>query len=114
MPTLISDRPDQPLAAPRPEAMRRPGWVGRLLIANLTVLALTSLWWPHGRTIVVAQWRATVEEMTGRQAPQQMTEGRSTEYREWGLGYDPSSWLDRCIQETREASFPLLGIDLSV
>ena len=61
-----------------------------------------------------AQWRSTVEQMTGRQAPQQMTEGSSTEYREWGLGYDPSSWLDRCIQETRQTAFPLLGIDMSV
>jgi acetoin utilization protein AcuC len=61
-----------------------------------------------------AQWRSTVEEMTGRQAPQQMTEGRSTEYREWGLGHDPSNWLDRSIQESRQATFPLLGIDMSV
>ena len=65
-------------------------------------------------TATPAQWRSTVEQMTGRQAPQQMTEGRSTEYREWGLGYDPSSWLDRCIQETRQTTFPLLGIDMSV
>jgi acetoin utilization protein AcuC len=59
-------------------------------------------------------WRATVEGLSGRSAPQQMTDGRAPRYRDWELGYDPASWLDRCVQATRSASFPLLGIDLTV
>jgi acetoin utilization protein AcuC len=59
-------------------------------------------------------WRARVEDLSGRDAPQRMTDGRATRYRDWELGYDPDSWLDRCIQGTRSASFPLLGIDLTV
>ena len=65
-------------------------------------------------TETTTQWRSTVEQLTGVPAPQLMTEGRSVEYRNWDLGYDPSSWLDRCIQDTRGESFPLLGIDMSV
>jgi acetoin utilization protein AcuC len=59
-------------------------------------------------------WRATVEEIGSRSAPLTMTDGRSTEYRDWDLGYDPDSWLDRSVQATRTEVFPLLGIDLSV
>ena len=59
-------------------------------------------------------WRARVEDLSGRSAPEQMTDGRSPRYRDWELGYDPASWLDRCVQATRSASFPLLGIDLTV
>jgi acetoin utilization protein AcuC len=58
-------------------------------------------------------WRSTVEQLGGRNAPQRMTDGRSPAYRDWSLGYDPASWLDRCVQATRAESFPLLGIDLS-
>ncbi len=58
-------------------------------------------------------WRSTVEQLGGRSAPQRMTDGRSPAYRDWSLGYDPASWLDRCVQATRAESFPLLGIDLS-
>jgi acetoin utilization protein AcuC len=60
------------------------------------------------------QWRSTVEKLTGRPAPQLMTDGRSSEYRDWSLGYDPASLLDRTIQATRSETFPLLGIDMSV
>ena len=61
-----------------------------------------------------AAWRATVEQLTGRPAQRRMTDGRSPAYRDWDLGYDPESWLDRCVQATRTAAFPLMGIDLSV
>ena len=61
-----------------------------------------------------AEWRAAVEQLTGRPAQQRMTDGRSPAYRDWDLGYDPESWLDRCVQATRTAVFPLMGIDLSV
>ena len=59
-------------------------------------------------------WRSAVEELSGRSAPQRMTDGRNPAYREWDLGHDPASWLDRCIQATRTEVFPLMGIDLSV
>ena len=55
-----------------------------------------------------------MEQLTGRRAPQRMTDGRSPAYRDWDLGYDPASWLDRSVQATRAEVFPLLGIDLSV
>ena len=60
-------------------------------------------------------WRDRVTTLTGgRPAPQRMTDGRSPAYRDWSLGYDPASWLDRTIQTVRTEVFPLLGIDLSV
>jgi len=65
-------------------------------------------------TETTAEWRATVEQLTGRPAQQRMTDGRSAAYRDWDLGYDPESWLDRAVQATRTEVFPLLGIDLSV
>ena len=40
-----------------------------------------------------------------------MTDGRSTSYRDWREGYDPASWLDRQILATRNALFPLYGLD---
>lgn len=59
-------------------------------------------------------WQAHVERLSGRLPPQRMTDGRVPRYRDWDLGYDPESWLDRCVQATRSASFPLLGIDQTV
>lgn len=59
-------------------------------------------------------WRAEVERLRGQPAPRRMTDGRAATFRDWNDGYDPDSWLDRCIQATRAASFPPLGIDLSV
>jgi acetoin utilization protein AcuC len=44
-------------------------------------------------------------------APHQMTDGRTVGYRAWENGYDPDSWLDRSIQATRTAVFPLNGLD---
>ena len=58
-------------------------------------------------------WRQYVEERTGRTAPHRMTDGRDPLYTDWSQGYNPESWLDRCIEQTRRAVFPHLGIDLS-
>jgi len=58
------------------------------------------------------QWREYVERLTGRRGPSRMTDGRSPVYRDWAQGYDPASWLDRSIQATRSACFPLNGLDL--
>jgi acetoin utilization protein AcuC len=65
-------------------------------------------------TATTPGWRGRVQHLSGRSAPQRMTDGRSPEYRDWDLGYDPASRLDRSIQAARTEAFPLLGIDLSV
>jgi acetoin utilization protein AcuC len=56
-------------------------------------------------------WRDHVRTLLGRTAPYRMTDGRTPEYRDWSTGYDPSVWLDRSINATRESVFPLLGLD---
>jgi acetoin utilization protein AcuC len=56
-------------------------------------------------------WRAHIERLRGLPAPQKMTDGRAVGYRPWEQGYDPASWLDRSIQASRVACFPLNGLD---
>ena len=56
-------------------------------------------------------WRAHVEQLLGQTAPFRMTDGRTPAYRDWLEGYDPSVWLDRAINATREAVFPANGLD---
>ena len=59
------------------------------------------------------EWRDHIQRQLGRVAPRRMTDGREPEYRDWAEGgYDPDSWLDRSIQETRAQIFPLHGIPL--
>ncbi|MGA9715527.1 MAG: acetoin utilization protein AcuC, partial [Aeromicrobium sp.] len=60
-----------------------------------------------------AQWRERVAQLRGAAARTSMTDGRVPGYRAWEQGYDPASWLDRSIQATREATFPLIGLDPS-
>jgi acetoin utilization protein AcuC len=57
------------------------------------------------------RWRGRIEELRGMPGPQRMTDGRAVGYRAWEQGYDPASWLDRSIQATRTAAFPLNGLD---
>ncbi len=57
-------------------------------------------------------WRRYVAERTGRQAPETMSDGRVPAYDAWDVGYDPDSWLDRCVEQTRKAVFPAHGIPL--
>jgi acetoin utilization protein AcuC len=64
------------------------------------------------QTEVPAEWRTYVAELTGRRGPTLMTDGRHALFNDWSTGYNPESWLDRSIQATREAVFPLHGIDL--
>ena len=52
-----------------------------------------------------------VQRLFGRTAPSRMTDGRDAAYTDWSGGYNPDSWLDRSILATREACFPLLGLD---
>jgi acetoin utilization protein AcuC len=56
-------------------------------------------------------WREHVQTSLGRTGPFRMTDGRTPTYRDWDLGYDPGTWLDRAIHATREATFPLNGLD---
>lgn len=57
------------------------------------------------------KWRDRIAQLRGTPGPQRMTDGRAVTYRAWEQGYDPASWLDRSIHATREAAFPLNGID---
>jgi acetoin utilization protein AcuC len=62
------------------------------------------------RTLTPEGWRAHVQHLLGRRGPSRMTDGRTPAYRDWSQGYDPSVWLDRAINATREAVFPLNGL----
>lgn len=67
---------------------------------------------PVGPEVMVPEgWREYVMMRWGRQAPFRMTDGRSPVFRDWSQGYDPNSWLDRAVQATRVATFPLNGLD---
>ncbi len=57
------------------------------------------------------EWRARIAHLRGSAAPLTMSDGRTVGYRAWEDGYDPASWLDRSIQATRTAVFPLNGLD---
>ena len=58
-----------------------------------------------------AAWRDHVLEGLGRSAPGRMGDGREPAYRDWSAGYDPNTWLDRAVHETRSAVFPEHGLD---
>lgn len=58
-----------------------------------------------------AEWRRGVQERLGVRAPSLMTDGREPVYRDFSEGFDPDSWLDRAISETRAAVFPEHGLD---
>jgi acetoin utilization protein AcuC len=62
-------------------------------------------------TDVPAEWRGLVEERLHRRAPARMGDGRDPAYRDWSEGYDPATWLDRAVHETRAAVFPEHGLD---
>ena len=78
--------------------------------------------WSHLLAVVAGQpiepmtptpegWREHVQILLGRSGPHRMTDGRLPAYRDWREGYDPATWLDRAVHATREAVFPLNGID---
>jgi acetoin utilization protein AcuC len=64
-------------------------------------------------TAVPESWREEVRIRFDRVAPVRMTDGRDAAYTDWSSGYNPDTWLDRSIQASRDASFPLLGLDPS-
>ncbi len=62
-------------------------------------------------TEVPAEWRAHVGEVLGQEAPERMSDGRTPDFRDWTEGFNPETWLDRSINSTRTATFPLNGLD---
>ncbi len=58
------------------------------------------------------EWQRYVEDLTGRRAPLLMTDGREPRFDAWDQGYNPDSWLDRCVEQTRREIFPWHGIPL--
>ncbi|MEZ0071596.1 acetoin utilization protein AcuC [Planotetraspora sp. GP83] len=56
-------------------------------------------------------WRTLVRERTGETPPLTMTDGRHPDYRDFSEGYDPADAIDRAIMASRNAVFPLHGLD---
>ena len=65
---------------------------------------------------VPQDWRDFVVALTGRPAPYRMgdrgAEAGPLWWRSWDLGYDPDDALDRAVMATRQAVFPLHGLDV--
>jgi acetoin utilization protein AcuC len=62
-------------------------------------------------TEVPQGWLEHVLHRWGQRGPARMTDGRTPVYRDWSQGYDPNTWLDRAVNATRTAVFPLHGLD---
>ncbi|MGW4798539.1 acetoin utilization protein AcuC [Nonomuraea sp. MG754425] len=56
-------------------------------------------------------WRQLVRQRTGETPPLTMTDGRNPEFRDLSGGYDPADPIDRAVMATRNAVFPLHGLD---
>ena len=56
-------------------------------------------------------WREHVRTTLARLPPMHMTDGFEPAFFPWSDGFDPGSWLDRSVQETRQAVFPSHGLD---
>jgi acetoin utilization protein AcuC len=57
------------------------------------------------------EWREHVRSRLGRTPPSRLTDGRAPAWRDWSEGFDPETWLDRAVHATRQAVFPLHGLD---
>lgn len=66
------------------------------------------------KTLVPESWLAQVRELTGRIGPKHMGDlgGELIWWKSWDLGFDPSNALDRAVMATRQAIFPLHGLDV--
>ena len=66
-------------------------------------------------TAVPQAWRDYVESLFGRPGPARMgdlPDGEPIWWRSWDLGYDPGNEVDRAVMATRQAVFPLHGLDV--
>jgi acetoin utilization protein AcuC len=65
---------------------------------------------------VPEDWREHVRELIGRPAPFRMGDRAADAgplwWRSWDLGYDPEDPVDRAVMATRQAVFPLHGLDV--
>ncbi|MDO9379324.1 MAG: acetoin utilization protein AcuC [Nocardioidaceae bacterium] len=57
------------------------------------------------------EWSARVAEMRGKPGPVTLSDGQDVAYKDFDAGYDPASWLDRCITAARHEVFPYHGLD---
>ena len=65
-------------------------------------------------TSVPQDWLHYAADLSGgHRPPSTLTDGRLPLYDDWSGGYNPDSWLDRSIAETRREVFPWHGIDVS-
>ena len=59
-------------------------------------------------------WRAHVEEVLHHCPPEVMSDDAgAVSFVPWESGFDPSREVDRAVRATRQAAFPLLGVDVS-
>ncbi|MDN5797957.1 MAG: acetoin utilization protein AcuC [Intrasporangium sp.] len=67
-------------------------------------------------TAVPQGWRDHVNQLTGRPGPVRMgdltAEDGPVWWRSWDMGYDPGNVVDRAVMATRQAVFPLHGLDV--
>ena len=67
-------------------------------------------------TPVPEEWREHVQQVSGRPGPARMgdltTEDGPVWWRSWDMGYDPNDAVDRAVMATRQAVFPLHGLDV--
>ena len=60
-------------------------------------------------------WRDHVQTLFGKPGPARMgdlPDGEPIWWRSWDLGYDPGNEVDRAVMATRQAVFPLHGLDV--
>jgi acetoin utilization protein AcuC len=67
-------------------------------------------------TPIPETWREYVQQVTGRPGPAKMGDLTSEDgpvwWRSWDMGYDPNDAVDRAVMATRQAVFPLHGLDV--
>jgi acetoin utilization protein AcuC len=59
---------------------------------------------------IPAAWREYVQQRTGQEGPEQMTEGAPADYVDFESGFDPGDPVDQAILATQRAVFPLHGL----
>jgi acetoin utilization protein AcuC len=62
-------------------------------------------------TLTPPRWREEVSRISGREAEISMTDQAPVDFLPWSAGTAAASPVDRAVQETRAAVFPLHGLD---